>query len=83
MPTPTDNESGESQTTEQRRDTLVLSIADTCFEMFSLQELKRPIAILHEIALSFPEATRSEIQDAINIAISWRRALRNASGWIN
>jgi hypothetical protein len=73
----------ENQETAELKNARVLTIADTCFEMFSLQELRRPVAILHEIALSFPDASRAEIQDAINIAISWRRALRNASGWIN
>jgi hypothetical protein len=63
-----------------RRERLVLQIADTCFEMFSIKELKRPVAILHEIAISFPEASALEIQEAISLAISWRRALRNVAG---
>lgn len=63
-----------------RRECLVLQIADTCFEMFSIKELKRPITILHEIAISFPEASALEIQEAISLAISWRRALRNIAG---
>jgi hypothetical protein len=60
---------------------LIMRIADVCFEMFSIQELKRPVAILREIALSFPEATAKEIQEAIKMAISWRRALRGFNGW--
>jgi hypothetical protein len=60
---------------------LIMRIADVCFEMFSIQELKRPVAILREIALSFPEANAKEIQEAIKMAISWRRALRGFNGW--
>lgn len=67
-----------ADSTHQER---ILRVADACFEMFSIQELKRPITILHEIAHSFPEATASEITEAIKLAISWRRALRYASGW--
>jgi hypothetical protein len=65
-------------TTQQDR---VLLVADACFEMFSIQELKRPITILHEIAQSFPEASAAEITEAIALALSWRRALRRARGW--
>jgi len=68
-------------TSETSRQERVLVVADACFEMFTLQELKRPIAILHEVALSFPEASAAEISEAIALAISWRRALRKASGW--
>ena len=67
-----------ADSTHQER---ILRVADACFEMFSIQELKRPITILHEIAHSFPEATAAEITEAIKLAISWRRALRYASGW--
>jgi hypothetical protein len=67
-----------ADSTHQER---ILRVADACFEMFSIQELKRPITILHEIAHSFPEATATEITEAIKLAISWRRALRYASGW--
>ena len=67
-----------SITTQQDR---VLLVADVCFEMFSIQELKRPITILHEIAHSFPEASAAEITEAIALALSWRRALRRAGGW--
>lgn len=67
-------------TVQNNRDR-ILRIADTCFEMFSIQELKRPITILHEIAHSFPEANRTEISEAIKLALSWRRALRDAGGW--
>lgn len=70
-------------TSETSRQERVLIVADTCFEMFTIQELKRPIAILHEVALSFPEASAGEISEAIALAISWRRALRKASGWMH
>jgi len=62
---------------------LIMRIADVCFEMFSIQELKRPVAIIREIALSFPEANSKEIQEAIKMAISWRRALRGFNGWMH
>ena len=75
--------SSESTTIQDHKQERILRVADACFEMFTIQELKRPIAILHEIALSFPEASGSEIQEAINLAINWRRALRKVGGWIN
>lgn len=59
----------------------ILRVADVCFEMFTIQELKRPVSILHEIAHSFPEVSAAEISEAIKLAISWRRALRDAGGW--
>jgi len=59
----------------------VLIVADACFEMFSIQELKRPITILHEIAHSFPEASAAEITEAVGLALSWRRTLRRTRGW--
>jgi hypothetical protein len=59
----------------------ILKIADVCFEMFSIQELKRPVAVLREIALSFPDANAKEIQEAIKMAISWRRAMKGFNGW--
>jgi hypothetical protein len=70
-------------TPETPRQERILIVADACFEMFSIQELKRPVAILHEVALSFPEASAAEISEAIALAISWRRALRRASGWMH
>jgi hypothetical protein len=71
------NTSNNSQLDDKR----ILRIADVCFEMFTIQELKRPVAILREIALSFPDANSKEIQEAIKMAISWRRALRGFNGW--
>jgi hypothetical protein len=70
-------------TTEVPQRERVLRIADTCFEMFTIYELKRPVTILHELAHSFPEASATEISEAISLAISWRRALRRARGWMH
>lgn len=58
----------------------VLQIADVCFEMFSVKELRRPIAVLHELAIAFPEATSRDFQQAIQLAISWRLALKGNLG---
>jgi hypothetical protein len=70
-----------TSTSSQLDNQRILRIADVCFEMFTIQELKRPVAILREIALSFPEANAKEIQEAIKMAITWRRAMRGFNGW--
>lgn len=67
-------------TFESGRKELVLKIADVCFEMFSIKELRRPLIVLHELAIAFPDATSSDIQQAIQLAISWRLALRDTRG---
>jgi hypothetical protein len=59
---------------------LVLQIADVCFEMFSVKELRRPLVVLHELAVAFPDANSKDFQEAIQLAISWRLALRNIQG---
>ena len=58
------------------RDIIVL--ADVCFEMFSIKELRRPSLILDEMRSAFPEFNDAEILRAISMALSWRRLLRNA-----
>jgi hypothetical protein len=70
----------EASTLESSNKKLVIQIADVCFEMFSIKELRRPIAVLHELAIAFPEATSRDFQDAIQLAISWRLALKGNIG---
>jgi hypothetical protein len=69
-----------SSAQEKQNKKLVLQIADVCFEMFSVRELRRPLVVLHELAIAFPEASSKDFQEAIQLAISWRLALRNIQG---
>jgi hypothetical protein len=55
-----------------------LIVADACFEMFSIRELRNPLHILPELSTEFPELTREEILEATSLALSWRRLLRAA-----
>ena len=75
-PSTTTTSSGQ----EKQNKKLVLQIADVCFEMFSIRELRRPLVVLHELAIAFPEASSKDFQEAIQLAISWRLALRNTQG---
>lgn len=56
----------------------LLPIADACFEMFSVRELKKPLTILAELKAAFPEWNEAEIMQAISLALSWKRLLRAA-----
>jgi hypothetical protein len=56
----------------------LLALADACFEMFSMSELRKPLTILNELSLSFPDMSRPEIFRAVRLALSWRRILRDA-----
>ena len=62
--------------THDARDLIVL--ADVCFEMFPIKELRKPHLILDELRAAFPEFPDTEILQAISMALSWRRLLRNA-----
>jgi hypothetical protein len=62
---------------------MVIEIADVCFEVFSVKELRKPASILHEIELSFPHARELEIQQAISLALSWRVSLRTLNGLVH
>ena len=46
----------QTSTVETRKNRLVLQIADVCFEMFSVRELRKPVAVLRELSAAFPEA---------------------------
>jgi hypothetical protein len=59
----------------------ILELADTCFEVFSIRELKRSGDIIKEISKSYPEVTRAEIEKAIDLALAWRRTLIHAAKW--
>jgi len=71
---------GQSSSLEITTKKLVIQIADVCFEMFSVKELRRPVAVLHELAIAFPEATSRDFEDAIKLAISWRLSLKGNLG---
>lgn len=56
----------------------ILVLADVCFEMFSIKELRRPHLILDELVAAFPDFTEPEILRAISMALHWRLVLRAA-----
>jgi hypothetical protein len=56
----------------------LLIVADACFEMFSIKELRNPLRILPELSTEFPDLSKEEILEAIRLALSWRRLLRAA-----
>lgn len=56
----------------------ILLLADVCFEMFSIKELRRPETIMGELQAAFPDVPENDISKAIGMALSWRRLLRSA-----
>ncbi len=56
----------------------IFILADVCFEMFAIKELRRPHLIIDELRAAFPDFEEPEILGAISMALSWRRMLRNA-----
>ncbi|MEY4669510.1 MAG: hypothetical protein RL518_2209 [Pseudomonadota bacterium] len=56
----------------------LIVLADVCFEMFPIKELRRPGLIIDELRAAFPEFDEAEILQAISMALSWRRLLRDA-----
>ncbi len=54
------------------------SIADACFEMFAIRELKKPRLLLPELRAAFPEFGDEEIVQAVSLALSWKRLLKAA-----
>jgi hypothetical protein len=65
-----------------RRDQ-ILRIADSCFEMFSIQELRRPRSIMHEVSVSFSDSTEAEVTEAISLALTWRRMLQGSARFVH
>lgn len=62
-----------------RKDTReLLVLADVCFEMFPIKELRRPHLILDELQAAFPDFEETDILKAISMALTWRRLLRAA-----
>jgi len=61
-----------------RIESKMFEVADSCFEMFSIRELKQPKRILPELAAAFPDSSRTDLLKAITIALSWKRLLRAA-----
>jgi hypothetical protein len=70
---PTKDEASVTATREK-----LLTVADACFEMFSIRELRNPITILPELSTEFPDVSKEEILKAAHLALSWRRLLRAA-----
>jgi hypothetical protein len=56
----------------------ILVLADVCFEMFPIKELRRPHLILDELHAAFPDFCETDILKAISMALTWRRLLRAA-----
>ncbi len=69
-------ESIRSTPRDEHRESIVL--ADVCFEMFSLKELRRPHLILGELVAAFPDFDETQILRAISMALHWRLLLRAA-----
>jgi hypothetical protein len=77
---PTSSTNAASQLQNER---LKLLMADVCFEMFSVKELRRPQTVIRELTLCFPEASSTQIEQAISLALSWRTALSGVSGMVH
>lgn len=56
----------------------IVILADVCFEMFPIKELRRPHLIMDELRTAFPDFDEPEILKAISMALSWRILLRAA-----
>jgi hypothetical protein len=66
-------------TTYQQHDARdIIVLADVCFEMFPMKELRKPHLIIDELRAAFPEFDEPEILRAVSMALSWRRLLRDA-----
>lgn len=68
----------EGTLSSARPDGQILVLADVCFEMFAIKELRRPHTIIDELHAAFPEMTETDILKAISMALNWRRLLRAA-----
>lgn len=71
-------DSFEKPAVQLRHEHQLIVIADVCFEMFSVRELKKPRTILPELLAAFPECDEEEILRATHMALSWKRLLRAA-----
>lgn len=60
------------------QDREIVILADVCFEMFPIKELRKPHLILDELHAAFPDFNEAEILKAISMALSWRLLLRAA-----
>lgn len=59
----------------------VLTIADSCFEVFTIRELMHQQSIRDEVLSSFTDSDESEIMEALSLALSWRRVLAESRGF--
>jgi hypothetical protein len=62
----------------QKDEREILVLADVCFEMFPIKELRRPHLILDELKAAFPDFEERDFLRAISMALTWRRLLRAA-----
>jgi hypothetical protein len=76
MTHPFEQLANDTHTTRNPRELIIL--ADVCFEMFPIRELRKPSLILDELRAAFPEFNEPDILRAISMALSWRRLLRDA-----
>lgn len=63
--------------TSRQEEKEVIILADVCFEMFPIKELRRPHLILDELRAAFPDFNEEDILRAISMALTWRRMLRS------
>lgn len=70
--------SSENTGLAPRDERFLVLIADACFEMFAVRELKKPQVILPELRVAFPECCDEEILRAVGMALSWKRLLKAA-----
>jgi hypothetical protein len=63
---------------QPKDDRELLILADVCFEMFPIKELRNPHLILDELHSAFPDFEERDILKAISMALTWRRLLRAA-----
>lgn len=76
MTHPYDTLAATTPSREGHREIVIL--ADVCFEMFPIKELRRPHLILDELRAAFPDFDEAQILQAISMALSWRLLLRAA-----
>jgi hypothetical protein len=72
------SENVASPQSRSSKEQLILTVADSCFEMYPTKELRRPGMILSELQTAFPDLEQPDILRAISLALTWRRLLHAA-----
>lgn len=57
----------------------VLEVADSCFEVFTSKELRQKEVVLSELVSAYPDLSKSELSQAIDLALNWKRQIPRAS----